>query len=186
MMVGQQEVHSGASTGDGTLVCKEYPKETKDTGKSSGESAGDGTLEALKQGIHNGRKNTGEGTIALQDYVVCANGSAGAGTPEAWRNGIPHGFEGGKGAIVIGTEEKSVARGLIIDPGGGASSNINVCCHNAGEGKKFYPEITGKWRRNNPGELRARCAGRRGIYSSAHRRDRTRSKRKKTLKVHYC
>ncbi len=30
MMVGQQEVHSGESTGDGTLICKEYPEVTKD------------------------------------------------------------------------------------------------------------------------------------------------------------
>ena len=37
-------------TGDGTLVCKEYPEEPKDNGKYSGASAGDGTLEALKQG----------------------------------------------------------------------------------------------------------------------------------------
>ena len=47
---------------------------------------------------------------------------AGAGTPEAWREGIPHKVEGGKGTIMIGAdsaaEEKSVARGLIIDPGG--------------------------------------------------------------------
>ena len=55
---------------------------------------------------------------------------------------------GGKGATMIGTdpaaEENSVARELMIDPGGG--DNIY-----AGGGKLFYPEITGKWRRNNPG-----------------------------------
>ena len=63
-------MHLGASTGDGTLVCKEYHEETKDTGKSSVESASDGTLEALKHGIHDGRKITGEGTMVLQDYVL--------------------------------------------------------------------------------------------------------------------
>ena len=35
-------------------------------------------------------------------------------------------------------DEKSVARGLIIDPGGG--DNIY-----AGGAKIFYPEITGDW-----------------------------------------
>ena len=77
------------------------------------------------------------------------SGSAGAGTPEAWRNGILHGVEGGKGAIMIGTEEKSVTRGLIIDPGGGASTYMY-----AGEGKLFYPEITGKRKRTNHEEGR--------------------------------
>ena len=74
--------------------------------------------------------------MVLHDSVVCANGSAGAGTPEAWRNGILHGFDGGIGAIMIGTEEQSVARGLIIDPGGGASTYMY-----GGEGKIFYPKI---------------------------------------------
>jgi hypothetical protein len=71
-------VHSGASTGDGTLVCKEYPEETKDTEKYMDQmeldlcelqkevadmcavgalkqgqyhyAEDDGTLEVLKQG----------------------------------------------------------------------------------------------------------------------------------------
>jgi hypothetical protein len=36
--------------------------------------AGDGTLEALKQGILNGRKITSEGTMVIQEYEVCARG----------------------------------------------------------------------------------------------------------------
>ena len=104
------------------------------------------------------------------------------GTPEGRREGIPSMCDG---AMVIGAdsaaEEKSVARGLIIDPGGeimkvhtteteqdpggkgaisaednsvvrelmidpGGGDNIY-----AGGGEIFYPEITGKWRRKNPG-----------------------------------
>ena len=111
--------------------------------------AGDGTLEALKQGILNRRKITGEGTMALQEYEVSTGGSTGStGTPEGRREGISSMCDGGNGANMIGTdptaEENSVARELMIDPGGG--DNIY-----AGGGKLFYPEITGKWRRNNPG-----------------------------------
>ena len=76
--------------------------------------------------VHDGGgiwRNREDGTPVIKEHPkVCTKGSAGAGTPEAWRNGIPHRFEGGNGAIMIGAdsaaEEKSVARGLIIDPGG--------------------------------------------------------------------
>ena len=53
----------------------------------------------------------------------------------------------------ITAEQKSVARGLI-DPGGGANTYMY-----AGEGKILYPEITGTWRRNNPGEGQGAPAG---------------------------
>ena len=42
--------------------------------------AGDGPLGALKQGILNRRKIPGEGTMVLQEYVVCAEGSTGTPT----------------------------------------------------------------------------------------------------------
>ena len=53
--------------------------------------------------------------MALQEYVVCARGST--GTPKGRRDGIPSMFDGGNGADSA-AEEKLVARGLIIDPGG--------------------------------------------------------------------
>ena len=60
--------------------------------------AGDGPLEALKQGILNRRNIKGEGTMVLQEYVVCAGGSTGDGTPKGRRDGIPSIFDGGNGA----------------------------------------------------------------------------------------
>ena len=53
----------------------------------------------------------------------------------------------------ITAEQKSVARGSI-DRGGGANAYMY-----AGEGKILYPEITGTWRRNNPGEGQGAPAG---------------------------
>ena len=105
--------------------------------------AGDGPLEALKQSILDRRKITGEGTMALQEYVVCARGST--GTPKGRRDGIPSMFDGGNGADSA-AEEKPVAR-WRIDPGGAANTYMY-----AGEGKILYPEITGTSRRKNPGE----------------------------------
>jgi len=53
----------------------------------------------------------------------------------------------------ITAEQKSVDRGLL-DPGGGANTYMYV-----GEGKILFPEITGTWRRNNPGEGQGAPAG---------------------------
>ena len=103
-----------------------------------GSSAGDKTLEALMTSLQQladeiragdgplearTGETAGDGTQVIKEHPeVSKKGSAGAGTPEAWREGIPHKVEGCKGAIMIGAdsaaEEKSVARGLIIDPGG--------------------------------------------------------------------
>ena len=112
---------------------------------------------------------------------VCATGSIDAGTAEEWRGGNPHRFEKGKGAIMIGidpaAEEKSVARGLIIDLGGGASTYMY-----AGEGKIFYPKITGKWRRNNPGEGQGAPA--RGVFIQVHTAEIEQYPGGKNIKVH--
>ena len=115
--------------------------------------AGDGPLEARTPGIYHmaggtntdevcSGETTGDGTQVTKEHTkVCAPGSIGGGIAEEWRGGIPHTVEGGNGAIMIGAdsvaEEKSVARGLIIDPGGvleEARDNIY-----AGGGKKFLP-----------------------------------------------
>ena len=91
---------------------------------------GDGPLEARTPGIYHmaGGTNTdevcsgetaGDGTPVIKEHsAVCAKGSAGVGTPETWRNGIPNMFEG---AIMIGAtgENASDEGGFIIDPGGG-------------------------------------------------------------------
>jgi vacuolar-type H+-ATPase subunit I/STV1 len=120
------------------------------------------TLEALKQGILNRKQIIGEGTMVLQDYargefikVHTAEIEQDPGgqiikvhTAEIEQD--PNKVEGGKGDILISAnttaEQKPVARGLI-DPGGGANTYMY-----AGEGKILYPEITGTWTRNNPGE----------------------------------
>jgi len=96
--------------------------------------AGDGTLEALKQGILNGRKITSEGTMVLQQYEVCARGEI---------------IKVHKAEL----EKKSVARGFLLDPGG-----ANAYMY-AGEGQILYPEITGTWSRNNPGDGQSASAG---------------------------
>jgi len=75
--------------------------------------AGDGLLEALKQGILNRRKITGEGTMVLQEYEVCAGGKIiKVHTVEIEQD--PE-VEGGKEDIMISekitAEQKSVARG---------------------------------------------------------------------------
>ena len=154
------------STGDGTLVCKEYPEETKDNGKYSGESAGDGTLEALTPGLSHyelqqmlddmremcadgsagsvgtleeqmtSPKKIMDEAMVLQEYEVCAGGKIiKVHTAEIEQD--PNEVEGGKEDILISAdltaEQKSVARGFLLDPGG---DNIS-------------PEITGDWTRNN-------------------------------------
>ena len=62
-----------------------------------------------------------------------------------------------EGAILISADitadQNSVARWLI-DPGGGANTYMY-----AEERKILYPEITGTWRRNNPGEGQGAPAG---------------------------
>ena len=82
-------------------------------------------------------------------------GSFDAGTTEEWRGGNPHKVEGGKGALMISAdttaEQKLVARGLLLDPGGG---NIST-----GGGKIVYPEITGDWKRNNHEEEQGESDG---------------------------
>ena len=132
--------YSTERAGDGTLVLKESPEVCAGeiTGSSAGAgtlealealvhvislsqmveemSAGDGTLEALKQGILNRRKITGDGKMVLKEYEVCAGGSTGAGTD-------------------LAAKEKSAAGGSIIDPGGGGNTYMY-----AGGGKIFYPK----------------------------------------------
>ena len=45
-------------------------------------------------------ETAGDGTQVIKEHPeVCKKGSAGAGTPEEWREGVPHMFEG---AIMIG------------------------------------------------------------------------------------
>ena len=81
-----------------------------------------------------------------------------------YRGGNPHKVEEGNGALMIRAdttaEQKIVARGLLLDPGGGSIST--------GGGKivHVYPEITGKWRRNNPGEGQGTPAG--GVFIHVH------------------
>ena len=109
----------------------------------------DGTLEALKQGAGDYELQKRVDEMRAGETQVSAGGSTGStGTPEGRREGIPSMCDGGNGANMIGTdpaaEDNSVVRELMIDPGGG--DNIY-----AGGGKIFYPEITGKWRRKNPG-----------------------------------
>ena len=105
---------TGSSAGAGTLEALVHV--TSLSQMVDEMRAGDGTLEALKQGILNRRKITGDGTMVLQEYEVCVGGSTGAGTDSA-------------------AKEKSAAIGLIIDPGGGGNTYMY-----AGGGKIFYPK----------------------------------------------
>jgi len=84
---------------------------------------GDGTVFTAPPYVCYG-ETVGDGISAIKEYTtVCATGSIGTGTAEEWRGGIPHKAEGGKGALMISVdltiEQKSVARGLLLDPRGG-------------------------------------------------------------------
>ena len=129
-----EALKQGSSAGDKTLEALMTSLQQMDDEIRAG--AGDGPLEARTPGIYHmaGGTNTctdevctgetaSDGTQVIKEHTeVCAPGSIGGGTAEEWRGGIPHKVEGGKGALMIGAEsaaeEKSVARGLIIDPGG--------------------------------------------------------------------
>ena len=114
--------------------------------------AGDGTLEALKQGILNGRQITSEGTMVIQEYEVCARGDI-IKVHKAELEKDPNEVKGDiLNSEKITAEQKPVDRGLL-DPGG-----ANTYMY-AGEGQILYPEITGTWRRNNPGEGQSASAG---------------------------
>ena len=54
-----------------------------------------------------------------------------------------------------GGQHAPAREGKIKDPGGGANNKYMY----AGEGQILYPEITGTWRRNNPGEGQSASAG---------------------------
>ena len=154
---------------------------------ADGSAGGVGILEEQMNTL----QKIGDEMRAGETQVSAGASTGSTGTPEGRREGIPSMCDGGNGAMMIGADsaaaEKSVARGLIIDPGGeiikaptaeiekdpggkgatmigtdpaaeensvarelmidpGGGDNIY-----AGGGKIFYPEITGKWRRNNPG-----------------------------------
>jgi hypothetical protein len=141
-----------AGSGGGVGILEEQMNTLQKIGDEM--RAGD-TLEALKQGILNRKQIIGEGTMVLHEYEVCAGGKIiKVHTVEIEQD--PE-VEGGKEDIMISekitAEQKSVARGLI-DPGGGANTYMY-----AGEGKILYPEFTGTWRRNNPGEGQSALAG---------------------------
>jgi hypothetical protein len=141
-----------AGSGGGVGILEEQMNTLQKIGDEM--RAGD-TLEALKQGILNRKQIIGEGTMVLHDYEVCAGGKIiKVHTVEIEQD--PE-VEGGKEDIMISekiiAEQKSVAKGLI-DPGGGANTYMY-----AGEGKILYPEFTGTWRRNNPGEGQSALAG---------------------------
>ena len=117
------------------------------------------TLEALKQGILNR-------TMVLQEYERGEFIKGPSAEIEQDPGGqiikvhiakIEQDANKVEGATMISAkitaEQKSVARGLL-DPGGGANTYMD-----AGEGKILYPEITGTWRRNNPGEGQGAPAG---------------------------